>query len=156
MSEIGAVDKHLATLNEYDQGDSPGVVWYLPLSSHPPKQWMKLSGHACNGFSIDSIDGWVLPVQMSTVAESILSVIANEKFLSKCDVQNLDYETNDQHREAYKVFLASNRMQEGDMDMFQQAVYPLAPTLGNLMALGCSSLEIPTGAKLLVLGWNCD
>lgn len=154
---MDAITKHLASVDEFDH-DEPALVWYghATPGEVPQSGWKNLSSHACNGFRLDYLSGWVLPVPIPKATEDLLYELVDEHFLAGCGFDSMDYEINPQHREAYSKWLTSHGLQEGDQAMFQQAVYPLAPTLANLLALGSSQHEIPTEAQLLVLGWNCD
>lgn len=138
--------------------DEPALVWYMPdgKGNQPSSGWLKLEGHACNGYRLDYLSGLVLPIPIPKATEKLLYELTDELFLSACEVTNMDYEINSQHRDAYTKWLNLHDLQEGQQTLFKQAVYPLAPTLSNLSALGVDSSLIPAGAQLLVLGWNCD
>lgn len=154
---MDAIGKHLASVGEFDH-DEPALVWYKPaiVGEVSLPGWKSLSSHACNGFRLDYLSGWVLPVSIPKATEDLLYELVDEHFLAGCDFDSMDYEINPQHREAYSKWLTSHGLEEGDNAMFQQAVYPLAPTLSNVLKLGGCEQDIPVGAQLLVLGWNCD
>lgn len=154
---MDAISTHLVSIGEFDH-DEPAVVWFKPAVAGEvhPQGWKSLGAHACNGFRLDYLSGWVLPIQIPKATEVLLYELVDEHFLAGCDIASMDYEINSQHLAAYSKWLATHGLEEGDRVMFKQAVYPLAPTLSNLLALGISPHEIPIGAQLLVLGWNCD
>jgi len=158
MQPVDKIGQHLEALGIYDMGDVPGVVWFLQSDGGQPKPdgWQELTGHAYDGFRLDYLNGWVLPLKTSKAVEPILFALDGENFLQNCKITNMDYEVNDEHRAAYKEFLGAHGMEPGDLLELYQAVLPLAPTVANLHALGIESLLIPPGATLLVLGWNCD
>lgn len=134
---------------------APGLVLYAAEMTDDI-DWNLLSGHACNGFKLDYLSGFVKVLQPSVSGLTIISKIADEDFCKSCDRQNLDWDITPQHREAYCAFLASLGLEPGDMTMLKQAVYPLMATQANLDILGISGLSIPAGSVILVLGWNCD
>lgn len=136
--------------------ETADLVWWMPKAGDAPEGWFDLRGHACNGFSIDHLDGWVLPLEPSDKGLRVLEAITEEEFARDCSPDNLDYEVTDKHREAYTQFLKALGLETGDLSQLMQAVYPLAASLSNLRALGVEPQTIPNGASLLVLGTNCD
>lgn len=132
------------------------VVWWLPREGKAPQGWFDLAGHACDGFKLNYLDGWVFPLEPSAAGLQIIDAIANEAFADCCDVTSLDYEVTEQHRTAYVSFLAERGLEAGDLSRLVQAVYPLAASKSNLQVLGIKCQDIPHGAWLLILGTNCD
>ncbi|MDO8728514.1 MAG: hypothetical protein Q7K26_01335 [bacterium] len=140
---------------EMPNNDAPGLVLFKNSISDV-EGWERLSGHACNGFRLDYLSGYVKTLSPSTQGLKIISRITDEEFCKSCDPQNLDWDIKQEHRDAYGSFLSTFGLVEGGMDLFQQAVYPLEATSANLNHLGISDVDIPEGAVILVLGWNCD
>lgn len=136
--------------------ETADLVWWLPRVGEAPEGWFDLAGHACNGFSIDYLTGWVRPLDPSPSGLKLLEDIADEDFAKPCDVTDLDYGVTDQHREAYSSYLAQRGLEAGELRQLVQAVYPLAASRKKLLALGADTECIPSGACLLILGTNCD
>lgn len=137
----------------FERGD---LVWWLPRDEQYPQGWFDLAGHACNGFALNYLNGWVFPLEPSSAGLKIIDAIADESFAERCEVSNLDCEVTDQHRAAYVAYLAERGLEAGDVSKLEQAVYPLAASKSNLHVLGVESPIVPTGAELLILGSNCD
>lgn len=136
----------------------PALVWWLPggQASSQQQDWERLCGFSCGGFSCNTLEGFVRRVNVPESSLGLIERIANEEFAAGCRGESLDYEVATEHRAAYVTFLAENNLQAGNLQMLQQAVYPLAATSEVLDALGADHEIQPDGASLLVLGWNCD
>jgi hypothetical protein len=151
----------------YDNGDVAGLVWWIPCEpgqhkwtrhkpgQQAPEDWLKLE-HECDGYRMERLYGWVKPLIASQAAALVLEAIASESFARGCVSTDLGYGADPEHHAAYAEFLAKHGLVPGDASMLTNAVYPLAASVSNLVSLGVSTLEIPPGAQLLVLGWNCD
>lgn len=159
---------HQSDGDYYESGsESLGLVWWRPYSADhpfaqegqfwrtPPEGWLNLR-HECDGYRINYLYGWAKVVTPSSTALGLLDAIASEDFAKGCNPSDLGYGAEDVHRKAYSAFLASHGLDAGDLSRLMNAVYPLAATTSNLRALGVESSEVPSGALLLVLGWNCD
>lgn len=140
---------------EMPNDDAPGLVLFKKSTSDV-EGWERLNGHACNGFRLDYLSGYVRTLRPSKQGLEVLSRIADEEFCKSCDPQNLDWDIKQEHRDAYRAFLSTCGLTEGNMELFQQAVYPLEATSANLEHLGISGVDISGGTVILVLGWNCD
>jgi hypothetical protein len=118
--------------------------------------WKRLIRHRCNGFVLDFLSGFVLPLSPSHQGRSILKRLAAEEFCGACKRRNLNWGVEAEHSAAYHRYLDQYHLVAGDPGMLLQGVYPLAATGHNLALLGITHLEVPAGAALLVLGSNCD
>ena len=147
-----------------NEDDPVLVLWKASLQPSDGTEWQPLTGHDCNGFRIDYFHGFVIGLRHGEKARPLLNAIADEDFckglpqseFNRTNADSLDYGVEDPHRRAYSEFLQSQGLEAGRLDLLQQAVYPLAPTVTNLERLGVSAREIPSGCELVVLGDNCD
>jgi hypothetical protein len=136
-------------------GDGPWLVFWKSGIKMGEFEWGKLEGHACNGFSCNTLDGYVLELTPTTGSD-ILSAIANEHFCASCRFDSLDYGATPEHRKAYAEWLLDLGIEAGDVRQLKQAVYPLAASAETLARFGLQGVEVPHEAQLLVLGENCD
>lgn len=96
-----------------------------------------------------------LTPETPAVAE-LLKEIALEAFCVGCATPDLDYGVEPEHPTAFSRWLEDRGLAAGEISLLMQAVYPLQASGSVMLALGLPDVEIPPGAHLLVLGWNCD
>ncbi|TAM51210.1 MAG: hypothetical protein EPN57_18320 [Paraburkholderia sp.] len=137
------------------EGAGPWLVLWQDGIKRDQTDWGRLEGHACNGFSCDTLDGYVLELK-PTKGREILSAIANEHFCSSCKYDSLDYGATVEHEKAYADWLLDLGITAGDVNQLKQAVYPLAATAETLARFGVEGVQVPAEAHLFVLGENCD
>ncbi|ENZ77971.1 hypothetical protein OR214_02247 [Ralstonia pickettii OR214] len=131
------------------------LVWYLPETAVQPVEpgWVDLDGHSCGGMSCENLHGWVLPVGGSPACQDLLRDIVDEVW--SADRLGLDYGVSELAKAEYVAFLSARGLEQGDLGLLQQGVYPLATTASALDSLGVASTPVE-GAALVVLGPNCD
>lgn len=143
-------------MDTFDMGTAvPALVFFAPAITDDGN-WQRLLSHSCDGFNCGTLEGFVQVLKPSEQGIQIMWRITDEEFCKSCSYPSLDYQVTDENRSAYRSFLASVGLVEGDMEQLVQAVYPLEGSQSNLEVLGVAGGKIPPGAALLVLGWNCD
>jgi len=141
----------------YTEGEGPWLVFWKEKLVAGDIGWAELASHSCDGFRCDELDGYVIPLTPATPAVAeLLREIALEAFCVGCAQPDLDYGVETDHPAAYARWLEDRGLAAGEISLLMQAVYPLQATEDVLLALGLPDVEIPPGAHLLVLGWNCD
>lgn len=142
----------------FTEGEGPWLVFWKEELVADDTGWAELDSHSCNGFSCDHLDGYVIPLTPDSAAVAeLLKAIALEEFCAGCAAPDLDYGVEPDHPAAYSRWLEDRGLAAGgDISLLMQAVYPLQASEAVLLALGLPGVKIPPGAKLLVLGWNCD
>jgi hypothetical protein len=133
--------------------DEPGVLFF---DNKPHDGWERLIRYPCNGFALNHLFGFVKPLQVAREILPVLTSITSEDFCRLCNPPSLDWGVDSKHEQAYRSFVYLHGLVPGETSWLRQAVYPLAATADNLARLGVAGVIVPEGAKLLILGWNCE